>query len=205
MDSKFTNGFRPRSALLAGGAVAVFLMGTLFGGVASLLLPEQQDPIGLTQAEEPAASPVPDPENDAQAVGGERAACILNTTEVEWISAFTACGHECVEKDSESAVGMTLAELKDTYTDYEVRLFTASKVKLKREIEGYCPKHYLLMLENSRVCVKRTDPDTLLPYVVMELPVSISAIDETVRMELETGIPFDSLKQIDAYFESLES
>ena len=56
MDSKFTNGFRPRSALLAGGAVAVFLMGTLFGGVASLLLPEQQDPIGLMQAEEPAAS-----------------------------------------------------------------------------------------------------------------------------------------------------
>ena len=86
-----------------------------------------------------------------------------------------------------------------------MRLFTTSKVKLKREIEGYCPKHYLLMLENSRVCVKRTDPDTLLPYVVMELPVSIGALDETVRMELETGIPFDSLEQIDAYFESLES
>ena len=32
----FTNGFRPRRALVAGGAVAVFLMGVLFGGMASL-------------------------------------------------------------------------------------------------------------------------------------------------------------------------
>lgn len=204
----FTNGFRPRRALVAGGAVAVFLMGALFGGMASLTLwPQQQDPFNLMQAELPGDAQTPDvsPENNMQAVGGDRTVCVLDTTQVEWISAFSACGHECVESDTESAVGMTLEELKSTYADYEVRMFTTAKVKLKRELMGYCPKHYVLLLDHGTVCVKRTDPDTFLPYVVMEIPIEIDALDEETRAELEVGIPFDSLEQINVFFESLES
>ena len=70
---------------------------------------------------------------------------------------------------------------------------------------GYCPKHYVLLLDHGTVCVKRTDPDTFLPYVVMEIPIEIDALDEETRAELEVGIPFDSLEQINAFFESLES
>lgn len=204
----FVNGFRPRRTLVACGVVAIFLVGALFGGMASLTLwPQQQEPIGLMQAGEPGASPTQEtlPGNDAEAVGRERAVCVLETTQVDWISAFGACGHECVESDNESAVGMTLADLKSTYADYEVRLFTTSRVKLKRELAGYCPKHYVLTLERGKVCVKRTDPDTFLPYLVMELPISADTLDEATRLELEAGLPFDSLELIDAYFESLES
>lgn len=202
----FTNGFRPRRTVVALGAVAVFLMGVLFGGLASLaFLPQQQ--VGMLQAGDPSASPPSEnnEDKDTEVVGVDRAICVLETTQVEWITAFAACGHECVTSDNESAVGMTLDELENTYTDYEVRLFTTEKVKLKRELQGYCPEHYVLMLERSKVCVKRTDPETLLPYTVMELSVSADMLDEATCAELEAGIPFDSLEQINAYFESLDS
>ena len=69
----FTNGFRPRRALVAGGAVAVFLMGVLFGGMASLTLwPQQQDPFNLMQAELP--------DDAADALGA--AICHANTSKV---------------------------------------------------------------------------------------------------------------------------
>ena len=40
----FTNGFRPRRALVAGGAVAVFLMGVLFGGLSLIHISEPTRP-----------------------------------------------------------------------------------------------------------------------------------------------------------------
>ena len=39
----------------------------------------------------------------------------------------------------------------------------------------------------------------------MEIPIEIDALDEETRAELEVGIPFDSMEQINAFFESLES
>ncbi len=202
----FKNAFQPRRAAVAGGAAAVFLMGMLFGNMTSLFpAAENREPSYLS-AEQPGLPPAPNGTGgEAEAVGGERAAVVLDTTEVEWISVFLACGHERVSSDSESAVGMTLENLEAVYSDYEVRLFTAAKVKLRRELGGYCPDHYVLMLERGEIIVQRTDSDSFLPYTVMTLPVSPETLGAEARAELETGIPFDTLAEINVYFESVDS
>lgn len=197
----YKNAFRPRRTVVACGAVALFLMGALFGSMASLTLEEKT----LYSADRPNYSPAPDNSEDAHTVSIERIpAQVLSSTEVEWITSFKACGHESVEKDSKSAVGMTVEKLKEIYADYEVRMFTAEKVKLKRELDGYCPQHYVVLLEEGRVCVKRTDPDKFLPYKVMELSISAEILDADIREELENGIAFNSLEEINAYFEGVE-
>ncbi|MBE5785420.1 MAG: hypothetical protein E7330_06415 [Clostridiales bacterium] len=192
---KDKNGLIPgRMRVLAGGLL-LFSMGILFGALAGETISTQKKP-EATENEEMVF-----PENTAV----QMAAAVKDTTVVEWITFFPFCGHECVMSDTESAVGMTMEDLAETYKDYEVRLFTDARVKLKREIPGWCPEHFVLMTEEGDICVKKTDAETLLPYKVVTLSASPDMFSEEERKNLETGMPFDSLAEIDAFFEGIDS
>ncbi len=196
MASKQQNNwmFPGKMRILASG-ILLFSMGILCGVLAGGVLPHQQ----MTETTEDENTLAPE-HNTSQT-----AATVRDTTLVEWITFFSACGHECVLSDRESAVGMTADMLAETYKGYEVRLFTDAHVKLKRELQGWCPEHFVLLMEDGALCVKKTDAETMLPYKVATLSASSDIFTENELKTLETGMAFDSLAAIDMYFEGIDS
>lgn len=189
------NGSMPGTMRILAGGLMLFSMGIACGILAggSFLHQEMKE---TAEGENPVQQEEP---------SVEMAAAVRETTVVEWITAFSLCGHECVVSDTESAVGMTTTELQNTYRDYELRLFTGEKVKLKREVQGWCPEHFVLTKDDGVLCVMKTDAETMLPYKVTSFPDASVVFPQEEQENLEIGIPFDSLSEIDMYFEGIDS
>lgn len=135
----------------------------------------------------------------------ETAGAVLDTAMVEWRTVFSGCGHTCVSEERKNAAGMTVEELEEAYENYKVNLFTEERIELRQELQGYCPEHFVLVEEEGTLCVIKTDALTLLPCRIVTLSASPEIFQAEERKRLETGIPFDSLSEIDAYFEGIDS
>lgn len=70
---------------------------------------------------------------------------------------------ECSHFDYQEAelpaelVNMTAQEIEDYYEDWEIEEFTADKLVLVKEINGYCNQHFLIKLDDENVKVYRFD------------------------------------------------
>ena len=146
-------------------------------------------------------------EEDAAAAGRLGTRSVLPGTEIERQTAYTRCGHRQVEPiDPACFVGYTEEELAAFYRGDRISAFDGKRVVIDRTVEGCCPEHVILRLVNGAFTVGQTDPVTLTEQILHTLP-----LEETVTMTneersaLTEGLVFDSLSDIDAYLESMES
>ncbi|MEG1892913.1 MAG: hypothetical protein RR232_00195 [Clostridia bacterium] len=147
----------------------------------------------------------PEAEQNVATVDVQAVARITATTQIKWMCGFSTCGHE-IEADAESElIGMSEAEVKSACPGYQVTEFSQAHVILKKNVEGYCPQHFILKLAGDELHVLQTDKATLKSVEVMKIELDAAKLSEEVRTELEKGLPFDDLEQINAYFEAAES
>ncbi|MDL2258070.1 hypothetical protein LJC42_02790 [Eubacteriales bacterium OttesenSCG-928-K08] len=153
------------------------------------------------------ASPSPEPVDSAQPVGQIGQVSILPTTQVEIRYTFLLCGHELEEVEIDgSLTGCTLNEVYTRLPDARVVRLDAERAIIERELECYCPKHYVLYLNGEdALCVSHTDETDLGEENVQTLNYDCSALPFDVISELEMGLVFDGLEQINAYLEDVES
>lgn len=77
---------------------------------------------------------------------------------------------------------------------------------IERELERYCPAHYILYMdEEGAVCISCTDALDYENDVSQALEYDASYLDAEMKSTLEEGLVFNSLEEINAHFESLES
>lgn len=102
---------------------------------------------------------------------------------------FTKCGHTSVEIQDLpiELVNMTESDIKNKYTDWEIRSFSSNEVSLFREIEANCNDHFVLKSKEGFLAVynKVTD-DVLNLKEVMD--IDISHLPSEDLLELENGI-----------------
>ena len=83
---------------------------------------------------------------------------------------------------------------------------TDEYVCLVFDLDECCSKHYLLMLvEEDVVCVFSTNESEGGNVQLMEIALDSSKIDEEEHGKLIDGIIFDSLEEINAYIENIET
>lgn len=154
----------------------------------------------------PAAAAEPSPE--AEQVGSIGEASILPTTAVERQVCYLACHHtvEQVMGDTSPLIGMTRQELAAAYPDAAITSFTAERVRLVLSVDGYCPAHLLLRADaQGTLAVWRMQEDALEMQPVLTLAATLDAFDGETAAALSEGVLFDSMDEINAYLESMES
>lgn len=143
---------------------------------------------------------------ESEAVDALGSHSILPTTEVTWTLHFDACGHDAVLHDGTAVMGMTAKQIAAAFPNVTVLLLDSSRAVLIGEMDGCCPEHYLLCAtDDGRLTVKRFSPALMGYEECMELAMSAWESDEEARSELEDGIAFDTLAEIDMYIEAMET
>lgn len=178
-------------AMLALGVAAGY---TLRGGRVQIESPQEA-------LEEPVAQPLAQPEPGSaaqvsQIMGEETVSPHANVT---WLYQM-ACGHTVELTDAQPAIGKTRAKLEALYGAEAVESFSAETVRMRLTSERFCPRHYVLYLENGELTVRKTD-DALALQVLLTLEVDLPA---DAAAECAEGLPFDSLEDINIYLEGLE-
>jgi hypothetical protein len=173
-------------------------------GLGLLLTPSEKAPPEISASEEPLAEHMS--EQPAENVIKTGDSAILPTTDVVWIDYYLKCGHEYVNSKTDNIIGMTGPELENKYPDYAVTQMSLESVRLVREIDGYCPSHYLLKIGgDDSLLVMRTDPETLTLKQEKEFSIDLDALGAGVQEQLKEGIVFDTMDEINAFIEDAES
>ncbi len=121
---------------------------------------------------------------------------------VEWRTYCRACGHTYVFRCADEAIGLTQSELASRFGGWTVKSFSREFAILEREIDGYCPDHFLLFRKGKKLRVYSvSEPELELVPLVDESAAQYSFSKEELE-ELASGIAFDSLLELDRYTES---
>ena len=146
-------------------------------------------------------------EDDAATVGRLGVRSVLPGMELERRITYTRCAHETVKQlDPAAFIGYTREELAAFYSGDAVVRFDEEGVVILHTVAGCCPEHVILHLGTDEFTVSRTDPESFSESLLHTLPldeaVSLTAEE---RAALAEGLVFDTLGEIDAYLESMES
>lgn len=140
------------------------------------------------------------------AAGTDEATGVLSVlARVYFKTRFLACGHEVLAVGNESMAGKTRAEAEKAYPGWTLAAFSADEVVFVKELNGCCPAHYVLKLEGGELGLYRADETTYEQKRLMVLDYDAASFDASERAELENGLAFDALEDVNAYLESAES
>lgn len=118
---------------------------------------------------------------------------------------YTTCGHTIIEKEKieDSEVNKTEEYFKNAYSDWEIKDFNQNEVKLYKEIDGSCDKHYLISIQDENIAVFTIDDDgnTTLKEVT-DIPIEYLP-EEDVKL-LEQGITANGDSELSKKLEDFE-
>ncbi len=147
-------------------------------------------------------------EPEAEQTGRIGIQAVLPTTALERRIEFAKCGHtEHIPLLNEAFIGYTQEELQAFYKTCRVTEFTREQVVIQQTLDTCCPEHVLLRArQDGTLCVFQTDSEFYIEQLIRVLPVDARAdLAEEERKRLEEGIVFDTLGDVDAYLEGMES
>ncbi|MDD4075370.1 MAG: hypothetical protein PHC80_04695 [Eubacteriales bacterium] len=190
--------------LFSAFGIALFLLGVSLGFQAGADTPPPspaQPPAeaAAPQTPPPSAEPVAAARVDAIGQAG-----IHPQADVVIETAFGSCGHIC-SRQGEGVVGCTQSDLNERFPDYAIEEFNKDKVVLRQQKPGYCPAHLILTMAEGKTVIMQTDAQTLQSERIIDPAWDISGADAALVKQLEAGIAFDELAQIDEFIENLES
>lgn len=142
-----------------------------------------------------------------QPTGNVGMASVLPETRIVRHVRFESCGHEVLSEPPQKAfIGYTQTELESFYAPCVIGRFDGEQIEINQSMENYCPKHYVLKQEGEDLCVYRTESEHLTWQLERVLDTELAAmLQDEMHEQLAKGIAFDSLSEIDAYLESIES
>lgn len=120
---------------------------------------------------------------------------------------FTECTHQYETQIAAAPyVGFTRAQLADAFPLCKISRFSAEEVLLERTVDGYCGKHLLLRSEQEgKLSVLQMNQDTLALENKFSVEFNAELLDAATLAELQSGVAFDTMDDLNAYLESVES
>jgi len=135
----------------------------------------------------------------------ERTPRVSASTVVEWAASFTECGHEVRSEGLMDTLGMAMEDVALRHPEYDIRIFSSERALLRRTLEGYCPRHYVLKLSDDGLGVFQTDEASLKIVSIMNLDADAFDFNGAEMEALTVGIAFNNLEDINRYLESAEN
>lgn len=201
------NGLHPSGVLRASTALMLCCAMLLLGaaGGYSLGSRERVNIDAPAEAALPPEAAQADPTEAAEPPVGEAEVAQMGEETVSPDAVVTwryqmACGHIVELTDAQPIIGKTRLELEAAYGAGAVEAFSPRVVTLCLQSDRFCPEHYVLLLEDEALTVRKTN-ETLDVEVLLTLDVELPP---DAAEECAEGLPFDSLEDINIYLEGIE-
>jgi hypothetical protein len=125
-------------------------------------------------------------------------------TKITFKTYFTLCSH-IIDKDPENKsdfINLSKSGLGDKFPDWTINEFSSQQVVLKREVQTYCPRHYIIGSKDGYIAIYVYNDDGIkVLHEMTESPISILTTDD--QKNLEYGIVADSEEELQQKLEGL--
>lgn len=119
---------------------------------------------------------------------------------------YTKCKDERIEerRAEDSEIGLNRQEIKAKFPNWEVREFSSPQVILTKELNEYCPNHFILKAKDGIVVIYLPSDEENTERNI-EKTQSINNLPSHVQEEIRKGLVLDSLEEVEYFMESLDS
>lgn len=182
---------------LASLAAVLFIAGAFTAG---RLLQGKTPPQKTQELELQATLPPVQPVNASEVVLGVDA-------EVESVTYYALCGHKEIKRlpAGKELIGKSRSDIEALYPDWTITDFTSDCVTIEHSVALRCPKHYILKSKDQGLSVYRTDAAKLEESEVASFEMDVGNLPEDIQQMLSDGMVFETLGEIEAYLEDLDS
>lgn len=146
-------------------------------------------------------------ENEVQETGASIGKCIAPNADIRAELTFTRCEHRIqIALDPEPYVGLNQKELASRHPGAIISKFEPEKIVFTKHVTGVCGSHYLMELqEDGKIVVRHFDETLLDMKDAVTIGMSASTLEPLLVSELEDGVVFSSMNEVNAYLENAES
>lgn len=155
----------------------------------------------------PGSSTAPDELPPAQAVDAADAVTVAEGCELMQTLTYTRCEHVVTRRVTAPVelYGKTLKEVEALYPEWRITEFAPTLIKMEQQPDIFCPDHVVLMPNGAGVlCVFENKYGDALA-LISELDLELGSLSSAVQEDLERGIGFSSMQELEQWLESVES
>ena len=141
--------------------------------------------------------------NSTQTYSGENV--VSPNSKIVFRNYYKSCGHieEKEEEASQDIVNMTQKQLEQKYTGFIVESFLKEKIKLYKEIDGLCDKHYLLIEDEGFVDIYKLENNGE-KTLFSKTNISAEYLTEVDKIQLRQGIYVYGEEELNRTLEDFE-
>jgi hypothetical protein len=120
---------------------------------------------------------------------------------------YKECQHRKIEQCNVSLdhIGLSENEFSQLYSTWEIKEFSPSKIWLKKEINTYCPEHYIIKDKNGCIAIYQPLEDNDGIWLIEQTKVNTALLDIETQNRIREGIVVDSIEEIEGLIENWDS
>ncbi len=102
-------------------------------------------------------------------------------------------------------IGLSLDEVKQLHHEWLVKDFSPSRVLLIKELDGYCPDHYLIKEKDGYIAVFQTIENGEGVLLLCQTQMNVDFLENGIKDRVREGILVDTLEDVEYLIESWDS
>lgn len=120
---------------------------------------------------------------------------------------YTACRDKRVEERRADGyeAGLSQQDIWLKFPGWDIYEFTAEKVVFTKDIEGYCPGHFILKDKDGMVVIYMPSEDGYEYKSIEETRIPTEMLPPDIQDEIRRGLVMDSIEDVEHFMENLES
>ncbi len=132
---------------------------------------------------------------------------LAQDADIEIEYTYKMCGHK--EKVTQTGdgrfSGKTAKEIKNEYPGCNIREFGEHNLVIQMDVDEYCPQHYIVKLDNGKVCIFKTSRSTGTSDLYLDLKLDVTAVKQEEIPRLELGVVFENTTDVNNYLYDLKN
>lgn len=120
---------------------------------------------------------------------------------------YLGCGHSQIEERNAlgSELGLSLDEIMVKFDQWEISQYTDKELVLKREIDDFCPEHFILRDRAGMLILYMPPREGKDNRTIEETQIFTNTLPPDIQNEVQRGLVLDSLEDVEHFLENLES
>ena len=120
---------------------------------------------------------------------------------------YLKCGHalEDIAAINTGGTGLASDMLKITYPGFDIVELTPDRIKLRSEIDSYCPHHYIIGESDGYLAVYRALKENGALYQIETTGIQFESLGLEIQEKVREGLAVDTTEEIELLLENWES
>jgi len=169
--------------------IGICVFAIFFGGINAIMLDKSMDDENLAL--------------NVQAVSDTG---LSPDADVEWEYDYIKCKHmEYIStKASNDMIGKSGTEIANLYGAKLVS-YQSNNIKLKKEINSYCPRHYILKKDGDNISIYKPISGSEQLEFTKTTDIKFSILSGNAKTEIENGKAFEWVEDLELFLEDIDS